>query len=92
MFNHSFLFFLKTVQLSLYMETFDEEVLHFRDNISGLEVDSILEFSDEKYAAVEIKLRYNQVESTITNLQNFSKNMLKKPKFMCVIVGVCPRD
>lgn len=76
--------------LRVYMETLDGEVLHFRDNTSGLEVDAILEFSDGDYAAVEIKLGYNQVESAITNLQNFSKNMLKKPKFMCVIVGVCP--
>lgn len=62
---------------------------HFRDNVSGLEVDSILEFSDGEYAAVEIKLGFNQVKDAITNLLKFSDSMIKKPKFMCIIVGKC---
>ena len=62
---------------------------HFRDNVSGLEVDSILEFPGGDYAAVEIKLGFNQVKEAENNLLNFYDNMNKKPKFMCVIVGYC---
>ena len=62
-------------------------MLHFRDNVTGLEVDSILEFADGSYAAIEIKLGFHQVEEAKANLLKFSENMLVKPKFMCVIVG-----
>ena len=40
--------------LRIYMEYLDGKLFHFRDNVSGLEVDSILEFNDGEYAAVEI--------------------------------------
>ena len=52
-----------------------------------LEVDSILEFEDGEYAAIEIKLGLHQVNEAKQNLLNFYDNMKKKPKFMCVIVG-----
>lgn len=73
--------------LKIYMDYLDGKLFHFRDNVTGLEVDSILEFNDGEYAAVEIKLGYYQVEEAKKNLINFSTNMIKKPKFMCVIVG-----
>ena len=65
----------------------DGKLFHFRDNVTGLEVDSILEFNSGEYAAVEIKLGYHQVEEAKKSLMEFSNNMVKKPKFMCVIVG-----
>ncbi len=73
--------------LKIYMNYLDGKLFHFRDNVTGLEVDSILEFNGGEYAAAEIKLGYNQVEEAKKNLINFSNNMVKKPKFMCVIVG-----
>ena len=73
--------------LKIYMEYLNGRLFHFRDNVTGLEVDSILEFSDGEYAAIEIKLGLYQVEDAKKNLLNFYKNMIKKPKFMCVIVG-----
>ena len=73
--------------LKIYMEYLEGRLFHFRDNVTGLEVDSILEFDGGAYAAVEIKLGYHQVEEAKKNLINFSNNMIKKPKFMCVIVG-----
>ena len=75
--------------LRVYMDYLDGKLYHFRDNVSGLEVDSVLEFEDGEYAAVEIKLGYNEVDDAIKSLKNFYNNMIKKPKFMCVIVGVC---
>lgn len=76
--------------LRVYMDYLDGKLYHFRDNVSGLEADAILEFEDGEYAAVEIKLGYNEVDEAIENLKKLYKNMVKKPKFMCVIVGVCP--
>lgn len=73
--------------LRVYMEHLNGNLFHFRDNVSGLEIDSILEFPDGEYAAVEIKLGYNQVEEAKKSLLNFSNNMIKKPKFMCIIIG-----
>ena len=74
--------------LRIYMDYLDGKIYHFRDNVSGLEVDTILEFEDGEYAAVEIKLGYNEVDDAIKNLKEFYNKMIKKPKFMCVIVGV----
>ena len=73
--------------LKIYMEYLNGKLFHFRDNVTGLEVDSILEFSDGEYAAVEIKLGFNQVEEAKKSLLSFYNNMVKKPKFMCIIVG-----
>ncbi len=41
--------------LRIYIDYLGGNLYHFRDNVSGLEVDSILEFKDGEYAAVEIK-------------------------------------
>lgn len=73
--------------LNIYMEYLDGKLYHFRDNVTGLEVDSILEFNDGEYAAIEIKLGFNEVDEAKKSLKNFYNNMIKKPKFMCVIVG-----
>lgn len=73
--------------LRIYMDYLDGHLYHFRDNVSGLEIDSILEFSSGEYAAIEIKLGFDQVEDAKKSLIKFSENMLVKPKFMCIIVG-----
>lgn len=73
--------------LRIYMDYLDGNLYHFRDNVTGLEVDSILEFSGGEYAAVEIKLGFNGVEEAKKNLLSLYDNMEKKPKFMCIIVG-----
>ena len=73
--------------LRIYIESLGGKLFHFRDNVTGLEVDSILEFSDGEYAAVEINLGFNEVEDAKKSLINFYNSMVKKPKFMCIIVG-----
>lgn len=73
--------------LRIYMEYLNGKLFHFRDNVTGLEVDSIVEFDDGEYGAIEIKLGFNQIEEAKRNLLTFYNNMNKKPKFMCVIVG-----
>ncbi|MBQ2836404.1 MAG: ATP-binding protein [Clostridia bacterium] len=73
--------------LRIYIEYLGGKLFHFRDNVTGLEVDSIVEFSDGEYAAIEIKLGFHEVEDAKKSLMNFYNNMIKKPKFMCVVVG-----
>lgn len=73
--------------LRIYMEYLDGHLYHFRDNSSGDEVDSILEFSNGDYGAIEIKLSDGSIEEAKKSLQTFYKNVSKKPKFMCIIVG-----
>lgn len=73
--------------LKIYANYLDGHLYHFRDNVSGLEVDSILEFKGGEYAAIEIKLGNNKVEEAKDNLIKFANSMVKKPKFMCVITA-----
>ena len=69
------------------MDFLDGHLYHFRDNTTGEEVDSILEFASGEYAAVEIKLTSRGIEGAKKSLTTFYKNAQKKPKFMCIIVG-----
>ena len=73
--------------LKIYASYLDGHLYHFRDNVTGLEVDSILEFKGGEYAAIEIKLGNNKVDEAKENLVKFANLMLKKPKFMCVITA-----
>ena len=73
--------------LRIYIEYLGGHLYHFRDNVTGLEVDSILEFSNGDYAAIEIKLGYNAIETAKKDLLKFYDNMITKPKFMCIITG-----
>lgn len=75
-------------ELRIYMNSLNGEIYHFRDNVSGDEVDAILEFEDGEYAAVEIKLSYLGIDDAKASLCNFYKNAKKKPTFMCIVVGV----
>lgn len=73
--------------LRIYMDYLDGKLYHFRDNTTGEEVDSILEFKNGQYAAIEIKLTSKGIEDAKKSLTTFYKNAKKKPKFMCIIVG-----
>lgn len=74
--------------LRIYMDYLDGFLYHFRDNITWLEIYSILEFPGDDYAAIEIKLGLNSMEEVKKNLITFSSNMKKKTKFMCIVVGI----
>lgn len=73
--------------LRIYIEYLGGHLYHFRDNVSGLEVDSILEFDNGDYAAIEIKLGYNKIDEAKVSLRKFYDKALVKPKFMCIITG-----
>ena len=73
--------------LRIYIEYLDGHLYHFRDNISGDEVDAILELRDGSYGAIEIKLTDKGIDDAKKSLLKFYKNVKTKPKFMCIIVG-----
>lgn len=75
--------------LRIYADYLNGKLYHFRDNVSGLEVDAIIEFPDGEYGAIEIKLGKDEEEKAKDNLLKFYNNMKKKPKFMCIIEGIC---
>ena len=55
--------------LRIYIESLGGNIYHFRDNVTGLEVDSILEWSNGEYAAIEIKLGSDKLEEAKDTLQ-----------------------
>ena len=73
--------------LRIYADCFEGNLYHFRDNVSGDEVDAIVEFKDGQYAAFEIKLSDGSIRSAVKSLIKFYENVEKKPAYMCVIVG-----
>lgn len=75
--------------LRVYTEYLNGKLFHFRDNTSSDEVDSIIEFSDGEYAAIEIKLSQNGIEEAKKSLLKFKENAKRKPKFLCIILGHC---
>lgn len=73
--------------LRIYADYLEGHLYHFRDNVSGDEVDAIVEFKDGNYAAFEIKLSDGSIEDGINSLVKFRENVEKKPAYTCVIVG-----
>lgn len=74
--------------LRIYSNYNNGELRHFRNNVSGLEVDSIVINEEGEYGAIEIKLGSNQIEEAKTNLLKFYEKVDKKPKFMCIMCGL----
>ncbi len=74
--------------LRIYLNYNNGELRHFRNNVSGLEIDSIVINEEGDYGAIEIKLGSNQIEEAKTNLLKFYEKVDKKPKFMCIICGL----
>ena len=73
--------------LRIYADYLDGRLYHFRDNVSGDEVDAIIEFKDSSYAAFEIKLSDGSIKDAVKSLETFRNNVERKPVFCCVIVG-----
>ena len=73
--------------LRIYADYLDGHLYHFRDNVSGDEVDAILEFNDGEYAAFEIKLSDGSIQESISSLRRFYDHVQRKPVYMCVVVG-----
>lgn len=75
--------------LRVYSEYIGGELRHFRNNVTGLEVDAIIVNEDGDYGAIEIKLGDNGVKEAKENLMKYYKQADKKPKFMAIVCGIC---
>lgn len=73
--------------LRIYADYYGGHLFHFRDNVSGDEVDAIIEFKGGGYVAFEIKLSDGSIDDALKSLATFYQYAKKKPKAMCVIVG-----
>lgn len=75
--------------LCIYTDYLGGKVYHFRDNVSGDEVDEIVELDDGRFGAIEVKLTYNEkaIEEAKKSLLKFNENVQRKPEFLCIIVG-----
>lgn len=74
--------------LRIYIESYNGNLYHFRDNTTGLEIDSIVEMPNGEYGAIEIKLGTDKIEEAAANLLKFNEISVKKPKFLCIISGL----
>lgn len=74
--------------LRIYSNYNNGELRHYRNNVSGLEVDAIVLNEDGEYGAIEIKLGANEIEDATNTLLKFYEKSDKKPKFMCIICGL----
>ena len=59
--------------LRIYIESYNGHLYHFRDNTTGLEIDSIVEMPNGDYGAIEIKLGTDKIEEAATNLLKFNE-------------------
>ena len=76
--------------LRVYAEYLGGTLRHFRNNISGLEIDAIVELKNGDYGAIEIKLGADQIDSAVKNLNAFEREVTVPPKFKAVICGLYP--
>ena len=74
--------------LRIYAESIGAKLYHYRENDTGIEVDSIIEIADGEYGAIEIKVGSNKEEEAAASLKRFYNLAEVKPKFMCIICGL----
>ena len=76
--------------LRVLSQPLDGEVLHYRDDYD-VEVDAIVQLSDGRWGAIEVKLGEGQVEDAATNLKHFAQQIDSphsgSPVFLAVICG-----
>lgn len=76
--------------LSIYAQSLDAKIYHYQDYKDN-EIDSIIEFKDGSWCAIEIKLGINKAEETSNNLTKVCNEIFlasgQKPIFKSVIYG-----
>lgn len=91
---NSFGFFFEDLavrDLSIYADSFNGELKHYRDS-NGLEVDAILKLNNGEYGAIEIKIASDKnIRDGVNSLNIFEKKMenngLKAPAFKMVLTS-----
>jgi predicted AAA+ superfamily ATPase len=77
--------------LSAFADALGAELAHYRDD-EGLEADAVLVFPDARWAAVEVKLGFDQVDAAAQALLSLARQVRggggDPPAFLAVVVGV----
>jgi predicted AAA+ superfamily ATPase len=74
--------------LRIYADILDGKVYHFRDS-SGLEIDAIVELSDETWAAFEVKLGSTKsIDEAAGNLQKLLTRLTPEKAVQCSSLNV----
>ena len=77
--------------LRTYAESFDAELYHYQD-YGNHEIDAVIEMSDGRWAAIEVKLGVNQEDVAAENLKAIRRQLesahLRPPEALIVIVGL----
>ena len=76
--------------LRVYADSLNGNVFYYRDKL-GNEVDAIIELSDGRWGAVEIKMGGNEEEKAAANLLKFKKNVdtkkMGEPSFLAIVTA-----
>ena len=79
--------------LGIYASVLKGKLFHYRDG-RGREIDAVIELSDGRWGAFEIKTGMDKVEDACKKLLNLKKffvdNGWSAPTVLCVICGTCP--
>ena len=76
--------------MRIYSESIDGRVYHYRDK-NNLEVDAIIQLTDGRWGAVEIKMGASEIEDAAENLLKLKKTIdtesMNEPSFLMVLTG-----
>ena len=76
--------------LRIYAESIDGGVHHYRDS-TGLEIDAIIQLTDGRWGAIEIKMGGGQIESAADNLlklkEKIDTDKMQEPSFLMVLTA-----
>lgn len=77
--------------LKIYARALGGQLFHYQD-YNNFEIDAIVQLSDGRWGAFEIKLGMNQVDETAKKLLRICESAKNKqgaePSFLCVICGM----
>lgn len=77
--------------IKIYAESFGAQVFHYQD-YANREIDAVVELTDGRWCAFEIKLGANQIDKAAENLINIRNSITetggKAPAVLCVICGL----
>lgn len=77
--------------LRIYADSFDAKLFHYQD-YNNREIDAVIELSDGRWSAFEIKLGANQIDKAAESLLNLKKSIEEEggiaPSVLCVICGL----
>ena len=83
--------FASKAHLRTYAESFDTELYHYQD-YGNHEIDAVIEMSDGRWAAIEVKLGVNQEDVAAENLKAIRRQLesahLQPPEALIVAVGL----